>query len=140
MDDKDYKRKYLKYKTKYLELKVGGGDKNLTFADINKKFIEIKNNNQILYFKRHVFAIKNEKLQITSISELRNIKNNKYLNINYIDVGEKSINKGQENSDSVYNTNLFQFNEATYNLNILKDSENNYVLQYCIGECKGINA
>jgi hypothetical protein len=137
VDEKDYEKKYKKYKSKYLELK-GGGEKRLTFANINKKFNELKNNNTKLYFKRYVDFIKDEKLEIISISEKKNKNNNKYLYINYKDVSEKSVNKGKEDSLSVNNWNMFQFTEATYNLNIKKDSENNFVLQDCIGECQGI--
>jgi len=133
----DYERKYKKYKAKYLELKNGGGGKKLTFAKIKKKFDELIKANKKLYFKRYANAVDNEKLEIIEISEQEN-KGNKYLRINHLDVGKESKNKGKENSDSVNKANMFPFGEATYNLNILKDSEN-YVLQYCL-ECKGIAA
>jgi len=136
MEGKDYEKKYLKYKTKYLELKIGGG-KLLTFKQIKNEFDKLKSKNNILYYKRYINAIENEKLEITSISEEKDKKNNKYLLIKYKDVGVQSVNKDKEGSDNVNNANTFQFTEATYYLNIIKDNEGNYVLQSC-NDCKGI--
>ena len=53
-----YQKKYLKYKAKYLELKKGGGDKLLTYAEILNKFnafkIDVNNIDKKLYYKRLV--------------------------------------------------------------------------------------
>jgi hypothetical protein len=133
MSEINYKEKYLKYKTKYLELKKGGGSKKLTFKQINNKFEELKKNNIPLYFKRN----SKEKLEITKIYEDISNKGNKYLSIWFKDISKESKNYGEEYFEQVHNYNMIQYFEATYNLEIKKIGDD-YFLRYCIGDCTGI--
>jgi hypothetical protein len=77
MQDIAYKQKYLKYKSKYLELKRGGG-KKLKFAEIKKKFDEIISAGKKLYFedtKNEIRKISQEKYK----KSVRSSKDNYYL-------------------------------------------------------------
>jgi len=141
MHDVNYKRKYLKYKSKYIELKRGGGDgKKVKFSEIKEKFNKIKADGKKLYFEDNT-------KQIVNITEgkynktARSKKDNYYLSINF-----QYIKNGKMENDykSIDDNNFFAglFNSLstpTYNVEI-KPQDKDYILIICFNDCKGISS
>jgi hypothetical protein len=137
MQDIDYKHKYLKYKSKYSELKIGGTiNKKITFAEIKNKFEELKKNNKDLYYNGNtnkILDITQDKYKISNESKKDNYYLKiKYQYIKYIDNNpEKGIFTEQEILiDENLRTGIFgKISTPTYNVEI-KEIDNIWILYH----------
>jgi hypothetical protein len=123
MQDIAYKQKYLKYKAKYLELKMVGGEKLATYIAILNKFNKIRNTvppNKLYYSRFNKEIDDFENVEIIAIEEKTSPKGTKFLDIRF-QLGNDVI---------ILNANTFQTFEANYRVQIVIIN-NFYVLQEC---------